>query len=347
MSALGRLAHAAGIEARYVSYRGEEVRAQPATQRALLGALGFEAQTDAGAQAALLRSRAPPARGVTARSSSLPKDRRPYFRRGTRSYCEDGSLYAGSLDALPLGYHRAAAGGRECRLIVAPERCYLPPAMRDRGIWAVATQLYALRSERNWGIGDFGDLQAFGEMASRAGARRDRAQSASRTASERSRRREPVRAVQPSLPERSLHRRRAGGTPLRVYGDRTPRLRARIRPASGRAARRPARRVCGRGRAQTRRAGSNAPGDARARLAPSWLGRLPPLRSPQRSPARTPRDLRGPRRALPHERPARLAALAVRLRLAGRLGGRSVRARTRRARGFPSFPAVARARTTR
>ncbi len=170
MSALGRLAHAAGIEARYVSYRGEEVRAQPATQRALLGALGFEAQTDAGAQAALLdlerrrREELPTVLVVTQGSAPVLPPRHEIV-------LEDGSLYAGSLDALPLGYHRAAAGGRECRLIVAPERCYLPPAMRDRGIWAVATQLYALRSERNWGIGDFGDLQAFGEMASRAGAR--------------------------------------------------------------------------------------------------------------------------------------------------------------------------------
>jgi (1->4)-alpha-D-glucan 1-alpha-D-glucosylmutase len=170
MSALGRLAHAAGIEARYVSYRGDEVRAQPATQRVLLGALGFEAQTDAGAQAALhdlerrRREELPPVLVVTQGSA-------PELPPRHEIVLEDGSLYAGSLDALPLGYHRAASGGRECRLIVAPGRCYLPPAMRDRGIWALATQLYALRSERNWGIGDFGDLQAFGEMAARAGAR--------------------------------------------------------------------------------------------------------------------------------------------------------------------------------
>ncbi|HMF27125.1 MAG TPA: hypothetical protein VKE42_00045, partial [Candidatus Cybelea sp.] len=50
-------------------------------------------------------------------------------------------------------------------------RCYLPRNMRDGKIWALATQLYALRSARNWGIGDFTDLAQFAQIAGRAGAR--------------------------------------------------------------------------------------------------------------------------------------------------------------------------------
>ena len=52
----------------------------------------------------------------------------------------------------------------------APAQCFVPPEMETGSMWALATQLYALRSERNWGIGDFGDLREFVALASRAGA---------------------------------------------------------------------------------------------------------------------------------------------------------------------------------
>jgi (1->4)-alpha-D-glucan 1-alpha-D-glucosylmutase len=48
--------------------------------------------------------------------------------------------------------------------------CYLPQAMEDGRIWVLATQLYGLRSRRNWGIGDFEDLRALAEIAARDGA---------------------------------------------------------------------------------------------------------------------------------------------------------------------------------
>jgi (1->4)-alpha-D-glucan 1-alpha-D-glucosylmutase len=68
-----------------------------------------------------------------------------------------------ALPPLPMGYHRLAlrlADHRiEAVLLAAPERCYLPPAMRGDGrVWGLAVQLYALRSPHNWGIGDFSDL---------------------------------------------------------------------------------------------------------------------------------------------------------------------------------------------
>jgi len=70
---------------------------------------------------------------------------------------------------LPLGYYTLTAqtkGSRTntdvtSRLIVAPERCYIPdPLQQGVRWWGVALQLYSLRSQQNWGIGDFRDLGA-------------------------------------------------------------------------------------------------------------------------------------------------------------------------------------------
>ncbi|MDH4189175.1 MAG: malto-oligosyltrehalose synthase [Betaproteobacteria bacterium] len=66
--------------------------------------------------------------------------------------------------ALERGYHRLVVHGAqgahgETLLIAAPERCWRPAALDDGArVWGPALQLYALRSERNWGIGDFSDL---------------------------------------------------------------------------------------------------------------------------------------------------------------------------------------------
>ncbi|MDE2571764.1 MAG: 4-alpha-glucanotransferase, partial [bacterium] len=80
---------------------------------------------------------------------------------------------------LPAGYHRlllgsplaACAERNESLVIVAPAGCYLPPALqRGARLWGLALQLYALRSERNWGMGDFGDLRAAVALAKEQGA---------------------------------------------------------------------------------------------------------------------------------------------------------------------------------
>ncbi len=43
-----------------------------------------------------------------------------------------------------------------------PKRCYQPPEMEQgKKLWGSFIQLYSLKSEHNWGIGDFGDLKQF------------------------------------------------------------------------------------------------------------------------------------------------------------------------------------------
>ena len=70
---------------------------------------------------------------------------------------------------LPLGYHQfRPSRGKPTRLIVTPARCYLPKHLRW---WGWAAQLYALRSEMSWGIGDLEDLRRLAEWsASELGA---------------------------------------------------------------------------------------------------------------------------------------------------------------------------------
>lgn len=72
----------------------------------------------------------------------------------------DGDLYAERLAAvavkLPLGYHTARAGDCAMRLIVTPDSAYLPDTGKCAGL---GVALYGLRSQRNWGCGDFRDLK--------------------------------------------------------------------------------------------------------------------------------------------------------------------------------------------
>ncbi|HUP03065.1 MAG TPA: 4-alpha-glucanotransferase [Bryobacteraceae bacterium] len=64
---------------------------------------------------------------------------------------------------LPLGYHQvtavAGAASAKARYIVTPERAWTDPHLGRGGRAAgVAISLYGVRSERNWGCGDFRDL---------------------------------------------------------------------------------------------------------------------------------------------------------------------------------------------
>ena len=77
-----------------------------------------------------------------------------------------------------LGYHTLNVSGsavvkqnRTMSLIVVPEKCYMPEMMQQGGKpWGFPVQLYALRSEGNWGIGDFTDLKEMNAVAKSFGA---------------------------------------------------------------------------------------------------------------------------------------------------------------------------------
>ena len=92
---------------------------------------------------------------------------------------ESGKWLLPLPDDLARGYHgldirlagSAGEGVAETTVIIVPRRAYWPPEMeRGARLWGIAVQLYALRSPRNWGIGDFADLRELMEWAGRVGA---------------------------------------------------------------------------------------------------------------------------------------------------------------------------------
>lgn len=94
---------------------------------------------------------------------------------------EDGSLERFPCNGSPLilppqpqGRHDLLNEDRPeqvCHLIIAPEGCYLPPALRTGARrFGIATHLYSLRSSGDQGVGDFTTLTRLATHAAKAGA---------------------------------------------------------------------------------------------------------------------------------------------------------------------------------
>lgn len=69
------------------------------------------------------------------------------------------------LPSLPIGYHTASFAldtGLQgtLRVVVTPEQCFEAAAIAaGKRLWGIAVQLYSLRADDNWGVGDFRDLR--------------------------------------------------------------------------------------------------------------------------------------------------------------------------------------------
>jgi 4-alpha-glucanotransferase len=205
--ALDRLAEAAGIETAYRDAWGRLRDVPCEAVCRILAALGIAAETDSDIRASLaaledarwtrtlpqvvvVRERDLPARIPLCLAAAGPDSTVAW-----ELVEEDGTVHGGAVriadlavDALrggdgparrsfvlpiipPSGYHVLRVADAETTLIVAPDRCYLPPALQGEGrCWGLSLQLYALRSDRNWGIGDFGDLARLVDKAGAMGA---------------------------------------------------------------------------------------------------------------------------------------------------------------------------------
>lgn len=207
--ALATLAVKCGIESGFHDITGEYRKTSPQTKRLLLSAMGIAAQDHSEEQAALAelereewKEGLPPVVVAYADRPApmqlvLPENSGDLTweltlengdpQSATFSFSDlpliekrviDGrTLEKRTLhlpDNLPWGYHslEIRPGGHDAALIVTPGRCWLPPglASSSKKVWGLAVQLYLLRSNSNWGIGDFTDLHQLLEIASSSGA---------------------------------------------------------------------------------------------------------------------------------------------------------------------------------
>ena len=200
MGSLDDLAARCGIQESSLDVFGKEHKTTPELKRALLKAMGFEADEDEQAARALQQLDArewerplPPVivAYVGERENHNPVEVPVVLPSGTstlrwRLELEDGSNLTGEAQfpqlrlvescqrdgrtlerrtlalrhQIPWGYHRLRLDSQpgQMTLIATPGACWLPPEADERRLWGVAINLYQLRSERNWGIGDFTDL---------------------------------------------------------------------------------------------------------------------------------------------------------------------------------------------
>lgn len=97
------------------------------------------------------------------------------------SVCEQNTIaeitynrYRLDIPKLAEGYHsikvEIADQSHTSELIVAPKTCYGPQDAADFKMWGFAAQLYSLKKDNGWGIGDYGDLANIVDKAASQGA---------------------------------------------------------------------------------------------------------------------------------------------------------------------------------
>lgn len=189
-SRIDRIADLAGIQSSYRDMSDREVPTSPEARRAVLAALGLAVDSSAAIAASLgqLEERA---NAVVPRLILAEADRPVVLTlNGTdaptihwRITNEAGAATEGraevsqsasgpqlKLAPLAAGYFKLSvrAGHRsaETLIISAPTKCWRPGGGRR---WGIASQVYALTSATNLGIGDLTDIGALAEAAGRLG----------------------------------------------------------------------------------------------------------------------------------------------------------------------------------
>jgi 4-alpha-glucanotransferase len=166
-SALRTLADRLGILPEYTDQTGRETRTtSDDTRVAILSAMGFDASTEERAAAALALLDAREGARTLAPVRVLVHD--SPFELPSRTAVitlERGGEWRPGTE-LPIGYHTLTLGGSTQSLIVVPPHC-MSPIRRAMGLIA---NLYSVRSECNWGVGDMTDLATIAKWSGAKGA---------------------------------------------------------------------------------------------------------------------------------------------------------------------------------
>lgn len=195
---LAQLAEAHGVATEYWDWLGRHVTVSAASIRAVLTALGVDAGTDDAVERALADAADAPWRRTLPAALVIREGWTPWVHVHVPAgsavrvsvELEDGtSREATPVDRwvpdrvvdgaavgeatvelpgdLPLGWHRLVAhvdappldpSSTVATLVVTPQRLALPPAVEAGRVVGLTAQLYQVRSEHSWGIGDLHDL---------------------------------------------------------------------------------------------------------------------------------------------------------------------------------------------
>lgn len=136
-----------GIQQKFWDNFGQPHATTEATNRAIIAAIEASSAGSPGDETTLVLGEKQDLRAESGLTGS--------FEIVTESGQRVPIAAGGPVPQLPLGYHEIHAAGRTIRLIVAPDRAH-KPARRCAGF---GVTLYGLRSDRNWGCGDFRDLR--------------------------------------------------------------------------------------------------------------------------------------------------------------------------------------------
>lgn len=175
-SPLHALAAAVGVAREWRDVEGKDRIVADETLAAVLGALGYAADSAADQKRSAERigeeRRLPPALIVTEAGKPTPLP--PALARA-ELFDEDGKARPLTIDgALPSiaepGYFRLALAGREVALAVAPPACRRLADFSPRRMWGPAIQIPALRGWRAQTYGHCGDLDAAVRLFAARGA---------------------------------------------------------------------------------------------------------------------------------------------------------------------------------